>query len=312
MILDLERLSKETADCVGTVGVIRAFPGAVHTIPGEVEFYVDIRGVKELDKMRLVKAFRKAMDERASTRDLRISVETYVDEAPPAGGTVTYLIKSYAGEELRTECDAAPVEPRRCPADLSCCYDISTGRVTLSWLNGVNVEGRSWRIRRNGVPRTSVALDQNTYSDRITGPGVYEYTLELNGGNAAQCPGLPLSCSVVATGEGIAFYDDFECYADDGDLAAAGWERIFTGGAPDDGSHFSITNPGDRGNPPMENGQPSAGKFLISDNDFGDADLAPGSGGSFDLVSPSFSCADMAEVWLHLDCLLYTSDAADE
>ena len=82
MILDLERLTKETADCVGTVGVIRAFPGAVHTIPGEVEFYVDIRGVKELDKMRLVKTFRKAMDERARNRDLRISVETYVDAAP--------------------------------------------------------------------------------------------------------------------------------------------------------------------------------------------------------------------------------------
>ena len=228
-------------------------------------------------------------------------IETYVDEAPPAGGAVTYLIKSYAGEELRTECDAAPVEPRRCPADLSCCYDISTGQVTLSWLNGVNVEGRSWRIRRNGIPRSSVALDQSTYSDRITSPGVYEYTLELNGGNAAQCPGLPLSCSVVATGEGIAFYDDFECYADDEDLTAAGWERIFAGNAPNDGSHFSITNPAERGNPPTENGQPSQGQFLISDNDFGGADLASGSGGSFDLVSPSFSCADLAQVWLHLD-----------
>ena len=233
--------------------------------------------------------------------DLAADVETYTDESPPAGGAVTYSIRSYAGDELRTECEASPVEPRRCPADLSCCYDIATGEVTLSWLNGVNVEGRSWRIRRNGIPRTSVALDGDTYTDRITRPGVYEYTLELNGGNAAQCPGLPLSCSVVATGEGIAFYDDFECYADDANLTAAGWELVLSGGAPEDGSQFSVENPGGRGNTPTENGQPSQGKFLISDNDFGGADFSPGSGGSFDIVSPGFSCADMAEVWLHLD-----------
>ncbi len=233
--------------------------------------------------------------------ELAADAETYVDEAPPAGGAVIYSIRSYAGEEARTECEAPSVEPRRCPAELSCCYDIGSGEVTLSWLNGVNIEGRSWRIRRNGVPRSSVALVDDTYTDRITRPGVYEYTLELNGGNAAQCPGLPLSCSVVVTGEGIAFYEDFECYTDDASLTANGWEMLLAGNAPDDSSQFSILNPGERGNPPGENGQPSTGKFLISDNDFGGADLAPGSGGSFDLVSPSFSCAGLEETWLHMD-----------
>jgi N-carbamoyl-L-amino-acid hydrolase len=82
MILDLERLSRATEDCVGTVGVIRAFPGAVHTIPGTVEFYVDIRGVRAPDKARLVDAFRQAMEGRARKRDLGLSMETFVDEPP--------------------------------------------------------------------------------------------------------------------------------------------------------------------------------------------------------------------------------------
>ena len=82
MFLDLERLSRATRDCVGTVGVVRAFPGAVHTIPGEVEFYVDIRGVDKQAKQELVGAFREAMDARAMKRDLTLSVETFIDEHP--------------------------------------------------------------------------------------------------------------------------------------------------------------------------------------------------------------------------------------
>ena len=82
MFLDLERLSRATRDCVGTVGVVRAFPGAVHTIPGEVEFYVDIRGVDKRAKQELVGAFREAMEARAMKRDLTLSVETFIDEHP--------------------------------------------------------------------------------------------------------------------------------------------------------------------------------------------------------------------------------------
>ncbi|MEE8117180.1 MAG: M20 family metallo-hydrolase [Gemmatimonadales bacterium] len=82
MVLDLERLSRATADCVGTVGIVEAFPGAVHTIPGSAEFYVDIRGVRKEDKQRLVEDFREAMERRARARDLELSVETFVDEDP--------------------------------------------------------------------------------------------------------------------------------------------------------------------------------------------------------------------------------------
>lgn len=82
IILDLERLAKETADCVGTIGVIRALPGAVHTIPGEVEFFVDIRGVRRDDKAALVKAFTDIMQRRCDARGLSLAYETFVNENP--------------------------------------------------------------------------------------------------------------------------------------------------------------------------------------------------------------------------------------
>lgn len=82
MLLDLERLSREAEDCVGTVGIIHASPGAVHTIPGVAEFYVDIRGVRKQAKQELVNQFRQAMEMRAGARGLGLSVETFVDEPP--------------------------------------------------------------------------------------------------------------------------------------------------------------------------------------------------------------------------------------
>jgi hydantoinase/carbamoylase family amidase len=82
IVLDLERLAGETADCVGTIGIIRAFPGAVHTIPGEVELFVDIRGVRRDDKAALVAKFTEVMQDRCDARGLGLSYETYVSEHP--------------------------------------------------------------------------------------------------------------------------------------------------------------------------------------------------------------------------------------
>lgn len=95
MILDLERLSRATADCVGTVGIARAEPGAVHTIPGLAEFFVDIRGVRAADKRKLVGEFRAAMERRAAARGLGLAIETFVDEdpVPCAPGVVDALTR---------------------------------------------------------------------------------------------------------------------------------------------------------------------------------------------------------------------------
>src|SRR5690606_34472951 len=82
IILDLERLAAETADCVGTTGIIRAYPGAVHTIPGDVELFVDIRGVRRDDKAGLVQKFTDAMKQRCDARGLELAYETFVSEHP--------------------------------------------------------------------------------------------------------------------------------------------------------------------------------------------------------------------------------------
>ena len=108
MFLDLERLSRATRDCVGTVGVVRALPGAVHTIPGEVEFYVDIRGVDRQEKQKLVGAFREAMETRALARDLALSVETHVDEHPvPCTPWVIDALQAVC-DELGASCMVMP------------------------------------------------------------------------------------------------------------------------------------------------------------------------------------------------------------
>jgi len=82
IILDLERLASETPDCVGTIGIVRTFPGAVHTIPGDVEFFVDIRGVRRDDKAELVRKFTDAMQRRCDARGLSLSYDTFVNENP--------------------------------------------------------------------------------------------------------------------------------------------------------------------------------------------------------------------------------------
>jgi beta-ureidopropionase / N-carbamoyl-L-amino-acid hydrolase len=82
MALELERLARATEACVGTIGIVRSFPGAVHTIPGTTEFYVDIRSTEAEEKRRLVAAYRAAMDRIAQARGLGLSVETFVDENP--------------------------------------------------------------------------------------------------------------------------------------------------------------------------------------------------------------------------------------
>lgn len=102
IILDLERLASETADCVGTIGIVRAFPGAVHTIPGEVEFFVDIRGVRRADKADLVAKFKAIMQKRCDARGLALTYETYVSEDPVP--CTPWLVKGL--EELCVELGA--------------------------------------------------------------------------------------------------------------------------------------------------------------------------------------------------------------
>ncbi len=255
--------------------------------------------------------------------DLTGDVTDFVDTSPEANAPcpldpeseeiwAVYTLQSLdaAGAELTT-CGPVCVEARTCPKNLSCCFDREAGEVTLQWTPGVGVDGVSWRIRRNGLPRSSLAIDSDSYSESAPGPGTYVYMLELNRGNPQQCPDLPLTCTVVVPGPEILLYEDFECYTSDDQVVAAGWQSLLTNDPPADGSEWRLgsddsSNPlGNfcgRGNPPTADGTPSQGKFLISDNDCGGFTATQGSGQSYDLISPTFDAGDQTVVWLHMDC----------
>ena len=99
----------------------------------------------------------------------------------------------------------------------------------------------------------------------------------------------------------IFLFDDFEGYADDAGLTAAGWTILDTPTATETGTTWTITNPGGRVNPATLNGSASTGNFLISDSDKGGGSNPTDSGASHDVITPSFSTAGADKVWLHMD-----------
>jgi N-carbamoyl-L-amino-acid hydrolase len=82
IVLGLEQLAKNTKSSVGTVGILNVYPGAVHTIPGEVVFYVDIRGVEAGEKIELVEKFKDLVETTVANRDLKMTMSQTVDENP--------------------------------------------------------------------------------------------------------------------------------------------------------------------------------------------------------------------------------------
>jgi hydantoinase/carbamoylase family amidase len=98
IILELERLALASSSTVGTIGVIEARPGAVHTIPGEVDFDVDIRGVEADEKVRIVEEFLVQASAIARRRGLDIVYTTSVDESPVS---CSPWVRRELGESLR-------------------------------------------------------------------------------------------------------------------------------------------------------------------------------------------------------------------
>ncbi len=236
--------------------------------------------------------------------DLPASATSYTDSDPPAGGTVTYSLQSLQGAAVEFECTAAPISVVACPKDFSCCVNQATKAVTLNWRNGVNLAGTGYRILRNNVPRTTVPLTASTFTDTtLPGPGSYDYTLVLNGGDAAQCPALPLKCTAVVLGDELLLFDDFDCYVSDAALFGAGWQQ-HEEGQPTENAAWTTKDSGGRGNPPNPDGTASQGKFIISDSDAAGGDDGEGTGRSHDIWTPSFNCTGKTSVWLHASCSL--------
>lgn len=96
------------------------------------------------------------------------------------------------------------------------------------------------------------------------------------------------------------FYDNFESYADDAEVQAAGWQ-IVDANSPIEDSTWTVTNPGGRVNPATADGTASGGQFMISDSDAQAGRNNTDTGMSHDLITPAFSTSGASTVWLHAD-----------
>jgi ureidoglycolate amidohydrolase len=83
-MLELERLARESASqtTVGTVGVLRARPGAINVVPGEVELDVDVRDSDLGTREAVVEALLAAAHEIAARRRLEVAADDIVRDTP--------------------------------------------------------------------------------------------------------------------------------------------------------------------------------------------------------------------------------------
>ncbi len=246
---------------------------------------------------------------------LASGVNDFVDDAIPEGvRDVFYTLETVRGDGVDFFCDSRAVTVIVCPKNLACAVDQRTGEATILWEPPKNIAGEAFRINRNGVPRGTVPFTQSRFTDQLPVEGTYEYEIVLLGGDPSQCPGLPLLCTANwledNTGpENAILFENFEQYTSTVSMLAAGWElnrEPPENPAAADGSQFllAVTDEScqDRGeSPPTEDGTPSDGQYLISDNDCGGASIEEGTNQSYDLVSPRFSTEGLDTVWLHMD-----------
>jgi N-carbamoyl-L-amino-acid hydrolase len=94
---------------VGTVGVLKAHPGALNVIPGRVELMVDIRGIDRASIERAVGEVRAAMIEVAEAGRTPIAVETLAEDRP-------VLMDAHVVGTIEGACRQLGVRCRRMPS----------------------------------------------------------------------------------------------------------------------------------------------------------------------------------------------------
>src|SRR4051812_34712131 len=101
-MVELERLARASPSgtTVGTVGVIRARPGAINVVPGEVELDVDVRDSDLAAREQTVGAFLAAARRIAARRELRLDVTPIVEDTPAPCAPLVVEAAVAACEEL--------------------------------------------------------------------------------------------------------------------------------------------------------------------------------------------------------------------
>ncbi|MGC4376350.1 allantoate amidohydrolase [Fictibacillus sp. Mic-4] len=82
LVLEIERLAKENAPIVATVGKLSVKPGSSNVIPGEVAGTIDIRDTDERRKRKVLEAIFQSGEEIASRRGLKIHFEKVMEVSP--------------------------------------------------------------------------------------------------------------------------------------------------------------------------------------------------------------------------------------
>ena len=102
LMLVLERLARESPSgtTVGTVGVIRALPGAINVVPGEVQLDVDIRDSDLAARETVVAELLRAAEAIADARGLSVDVEPIVVDTPVACAPAVIEAATAACQEL--------------------------------------------------------------------------------------------------------------------------------------------------------------------------------------------------------------------
>ena len=80
----LERITRESPSgtTVGTVGVVRALPGAINVVPGVVELDVDVRDTDSESRESVVAGIEAAAREIAARRRLELDLTPIVEDVP--------------------------------------------------------------------------------------------------------------------------------------------------------------------------------------------------------------------------------------
>jgi hydantoinase/carbamoylase family amidase len=101
-MVELERLALESPSgtTVGTVGVLRARPGAINVVPGEVELDVDVRDSDLAAREQTIDAFLAAAREIAGRRGLELEVAPIVEDTPAPCAPLVIDAAVAACEEL--------------------------------------------------------------------------------------------------------------------------------------------------------------------------------------------------------------------
>lgn len=105
MILEVERLSAEDqTDLVGTVGRMNIFPNSVNTVPGQIEFILEVRGETEEQIHKVVRDIQVRWAKIGEQRQVTIEQNVLLDQKPALFDSEIVSILQTTAEELSEPC----------------------------------------------------------------------------------------------------------------------------------------------------------------------------------------------------------------